>query len=218
MPVEVTIDLRGKFGSARDQKQRPTCMAFAATDAHSAARGTLEFLSPEFAFFQAVRRRSPLDPHTGVSFSLMAQGLHQDGQPPETIWPYLSVLPADLKNWKPPAQCAPLFRRAYQIEAPSLGYVYSRLDDSRPVVLTMTISKSFFRPSLQGIVTAPASEPPVNTHAVVAVGYGKNKSVKLMLIRNSWGQRWGIQGHAWVAEDYLKPRLLSIGIAELKES
>jgi hypothetical protein len=193
-------------------------MAFAASDAHSAARGTLEFLSTEFAFFQAVRRRSPLDPHTGVSFPLMAQGLHQDGQPPEGTWPYLSVLPTDLKHWKPPANCSPIFRRAYQIEAPSIGKVYSRLDDSRPVVLTMSISTGFFRPSAEGIVTAAASEPAVNTHAVVAVGYGKNKSGKLVLVRNSWGNRWGIEGHAWIAEDYLKPRLLNIGIAELKES
>jgi C1A family cysteine protease len=218
MPVQVSIDLRDKFAPARDQKQRPTCMAFAASDAHSAARGTLELLSTEFAFYQAVRRRYPLDPNSGVSFSLIAQGLHEDGQPLETNWPYLSVLPTNLKDWKPPATCVPTFRRAYQIEGPSIGNVYSRLDDSRPVVLTMTISKSFFRPSPEGIITASASEPPVNTHAVVAVGYGKNKAHSLVLIRNSWGDRWGIQGHAFVTEDYLKPRLLTIGTADLKEA
>jgi len=218
MPIEVTIDLRTKFGPARDQKQRPTCMAFAASDAHSAVRGTLEFLSTEFAFFHAVRRRSPLDPHRGVSFSLMAKALHQDGQPPEATWPYLSVLPADLKNWKPPATCAPIFRRAYQIESPSLARVYSRLNKSHAVVITTTISASFFRPSAEGIITAPPSEPAINTHAVIAVGYGKNQSGNLVLIRNSWGPRWGIQGHAWVTEDYLMPRLLNIGLAKLKEN
>lgn len=218
MPIEVTIDLRSKFGTARDQKQRPTCMAFAASDAHSAARGTLEFLSAEFAFFHAVRRRSPVNPHLGVSFRLMAQALHKDGQPAEATWPYLSVLPADLNSWKPPANCAPIFRRAYQIEAPSLAKVYAHLNGSRAVVVTTTISASFFRPSAEGVITARSSEPPINTHALIAVGYGRNQTGKLVLIRNSWGPRWGIAGHAWVAEDYLSPRLLSIGVAELKEN
>src|ERR1700719_266052 len=99
-----------------------------------------------------------------------------------------------------------------------MGGIYSRLDDSRPVVLTMTTSKSFFHPSPEGIITAPASEPPINTHAVVAVGYGKNKTLGIVLIRNSWGDRWGIQGYAWLTEHYLKPRLLGIGIADLKEA
>ncbi len=216
--IDVVVDLRRQFGPARDQKQRPTCMAFAASDTHAAARGNLESLSTEYAHFHAVQRTKPFDPHSGVSFSLMAESIHEDGQPPEAIWPYLPALPSNLADWKPPHICNPIFRRQYQIEGASIDRVYQYLRDSRPVVITMTISSSFFRPSPEGIITASATEPPVNSHAVVAVGYGKNVQSHAVLVRNSWGDRWGLQGHAWITEEYLLPRMLKIGTADLKET
>jgi Papain family cysteine protease len=218
MPVDATIDLRIQFGPARDQKQRPTCMAFAASDTHGAARGNLEFLSTEFAHFHAVRRKKPFDPLSGVSFKLMAQSIHQDGQPPEAIWPYLPALPASLGEWKPPNDCKPIFRRQYQIEQPSIEGVYEYLRNSRPVVITMTISSSFFRPSQEGVINGSLTEPALNSHAVIAVGYGTNQQSRAVLVRNSWGDQWGLRGHAWITEEYLQPRMLKIGTADLKES
>jgi C1A family cysteine protease len=218
MPFDAAIDLRGQFGPARDQKQRPTCMAFAASDIHGAARGNIEFLSTEFAHFHAVRRKKPFDPHSGVSFSLVAQSIHEDGQPPEAIWPYLPALPTDLNEWKPPKDCKPIFRRQYQIEGAAIERVYEYLRNSRPVVITMTISSSFFRPSQDGVIAGSLSEPPINSHAVVAVGYGTNSQSRAVLVRNSWGDRWGLHGYAWITEEYLQPRIVKIGTADLKEN
>jgi C1A family cysteine protease len=218
MAVDVIVDLRGQLGPSRDQKQRPTCMAFAASDGHAAARGEVEALSTEFAFFHAVGRRQPFDPHSGVSFSLVAQSIHENGQPPEAIWPYLPSLPADLGAWKPPSNCKPIFRRQYHIELPVMDRVYEYLHNSRPVVITMTISPSFFRPSQEGVIDGSPTEPQVNSHAVVAVGYGNARRSHVVLVRNSWGEQWGLGGHAWIMEAYLRPRLLEIGIADLKES
>ena len=145
---------------------------------------------------------------------LIAQSIHEDGQPPEAIWPYLPGLPSNLGDWKPPNICNPIFRREYRIEPASIDRVYQYLQNSRPVVMTMTISSSFFRPSPQGIINAGAAEPPVNSHAVVAVGYGKNLKSHAVLVRNSWGDRWGLQGYAWITEEYLLPRMLEIGTAD----
>jgi hypothetical protein len=63
MAVEVYRDLRNLFGPARDQGARPTCLAFAASDAHAALRAGWEPLSCEFAFYHAQRRvnRSPAE-------------------------------------------------------------------------------------------------------------------------------------------------------------
>jgi hypothetical protein len=213
----VTVDLRAQFGAARDQRQRPTCMAFAASDAHAAARGSLGYLSTEFAHFRAVRRRLPFNPHSGVTFELMAQTIHEDGQPPEGIWPYLPVLPTNISEWKPPTPCEPIFRRRYHIEKAAVDRIYANLDKSQPVVLIMKISSSFFLPSPEGIINAAGSEPSVNSHAVIALGYGRNDQSPLILVRNSWGRRWGLQGHAWITEEYLRPRILKIGTAALKE-
>lgn len=216
--IDVKIDLRGQFGPARDQGPRPTCMAFAASDSHSAARGTTESLSAEFAYYHAVRRKSSFEPHSGVSFSHIASAIHQDGQPLETAWPYLPALPVNLNDWSPPADCNPLFRREYHLEPASLDRIYQHLQTSRPVVVAMEISLSFFHPERDGIVRANGTEPPVNTHAVIAVGQGRDTHSEVVLIRNSWGEQWGLGGHAWLTEEYLNPRLLGIGTADPKET
>lgn len=216
--VDVTIDLRGQFGPARDQGQRPTCLAFAASDAHSAARSSLDPLSAEFAYFHAVQCSSPPNPHSGVSFDKMARAIYEDGQPPELVWPYLPVLPADLTTWVPPAGCSPIFRGKYNLEVGSLDRLYQHLHSSRPVVIAMKVSVSFFRPSGDGIVSTVATESAINTHAVIAVGKGRDVNSEMVLVRNSWGPFWGLSGHAWLTEDYLRPRLLGIGTADPMET
>src|SRR5437870_4073619 len=111
--IIIKTDLRHLFGPVRDQGQRPTCLAFAASDVHAARRGGLSPLSCEYAFFYAQRRagRRPTD---GALLPEMLSAIRDDGQPEEAGWPYLASLPSDLSKWKPPAGIAPLFRRAGQ--------------------------------------------------------------------------------------------------------
>ena len=48
----------------------------------------------------------------------------------------------------------------------------------------------------------------VSGHAVLGVGTGVIDTTRVMLVRNSWGPDWGLQGHAWVSEDYLVKTLI----------
>ena len=54
--ITIRKDLRSRFGPPRDQGQRPTCLAFAMSDAHGAARGPWEDLSCEYLFHHAKKR------------------------------------------------------------------------------------------------------------------------------------------------------------------
>ena len=44
-------------------------------------------------------------------------------------------------------------------------------------------------------------------HAVMAVGY--EKSSKMMLVRNSWGKDWGLEGYFWLPFGYFTDSNLS---------
>ncbi len=214
MGVTVECDLTHMFGPARDQGARPTCLAFAASDAHAAVRPDWVPLSCEFAYFHALKHDGG-GPGDGTTLAGMLAAIKEDGQPPEEVWAYLSQVPADFALWKPPANAAPLFRRAGKRGRAALNKLFERLDAGAPVIITMCLSAAFYRPSAEGIIAANEPPDPKRRHAVVAVGHGHNGGERMILIRNSWGRRWGINGHAWVSEAYLAPRLY--GLAELKE-
>lgn len=119
--VEIQHDLRSTLGPVRDQGQRPTCLAFAASDAHAQARGKRVALSCEFAFYHA-QRRSGRTATQGATLPHMLNALREDGQPVEAGWPYLVSLPLDLAEWRPPAGATPLFgRRASAIPVSVAG-------------------------------------------------------------------------------------------------
>jgi hypothetical protein len=86
MNIVVDKDLRGNFGPARDQDPRPTCMAFAASDAHAGVRAGWRPLSVEWAYYYALKRDRGV-PHDGATMGGMLAALRLDGQPDEEAWP-----------------------------------------------------------------------------------------------------------------------------------
>ena len=214
--IEITVDLRSLLGAARDQGSRPTCLAFAASDAHAGLRDGWTPLSSEFAFYQA-QRRVGRPPTRGALLSAMLDALRHDGQPVEEGWPYLEVLPDDHQLWQPPISVGVRFGRNGTTGGQALAPVIASLDQNRPVMMLTILSQSFFLPSGDG-VDDPANDEqpePSQRHAIVAVGHGKVDGITAILVRNSWGPTWGIAGHAWLTERFLAPRLFAT--ANLKE-
>ena len=202
----VGTDLRPMFGPARDQGQRPTCLAFAASDAHAALRPDWAPLSCEFAFYHA-QRRSSRSPVQGATLGSILEALRRDGQPAEAGWPYLTNLPSDHADWLPPTNVNPIFRRGGAASADVLATVIDKLDQQEPVIVLTTLSRSFFAPTVDGIVDPAQGEAPdlALRHAIIAVGHGTINGSTAILIRNSWG----INGHAWLTERFLASRLFA---------
>lgn len=208
--IEIQVDLRPLFGTVRDQGARPTCLAFAASDAHAGLRDGWIPLSCEFAFYQA-QRRAGRPPTRGALLSSMLDALRHDGQPKEEGWPYLPAVPDDYGLWKPPASVGACYRRNGLTEGQDLARVIGALNRQRPVMMLTMLSRSFFLPTSNGVVDPADDEQPEPTqrHAVIAVGYGKVNGSPAILVRNSWGTSWGADGHAWLTERFLAPRLFA---------
>lgn len=206
--VTVSVDLRTSFGPARDQGPRPTCLAFAASDAHAALRGGWTPLSCEYAFYHA-QRRAYRPPDTGALLSSMLETLREDGQPEESGWPYLAATPADAGTWAPPGDVGHLFGRNGGPASHAIDRVVEELDQGRPLIVLLMLSRAFYLRNPQGIIDAGPEEPPEpdRRHAVVAVGHGLVDEQRAILVRNSWGANWGDAGYGWLTERFLGPRI-----------
>lgn len=215
MPPVVHQDLRSRFGPARDQGSRPTCLAFAASDTHAALRTLWSPLSCEFAFYHA-QRRAGRPPTGGASLRYMLTALKEDGQPVETDWPYLASVPVKLDDYGPPAGLT-VYRRSGESLAGGVDDIVKSLDEGAPALVIMMLSDAFYMPNPDGVVLAPPREgpDPLRRHAVVAVAHGSVGTERAILVRNSWGTHWGLAGHGWLTESYLTPRLTRVAL--LKE-
>jgi hypothetical protein len=216
MSVTVAVDLRPQFGPARDQGRRPTCLAFATSDAHAALRGAWQALSTEFAFYHA-QRRGKRKPSEGATLPSILEAIREDGQPIEAGWPYLTDMPADVAQWVPPSSATPTFRRAGAGATGNVNTIIAELNQAKPVITLMRLSASFLRVPADGVIDeAPGEKPDVHMrHAVISLGHGTRANERVVLVRNSWGARWGQQGYAWITETFLNARIFSLG--HLKE-
>lgn len=214
--IHVKMDLRPIFGPGRDQGNRPTCLAFAASDVHAALRGSWLPLSCEYAIYHA-QRRAGRPPDAGAILPAMLEAIRMDGQPPESAWPYLVSIPPNPTLWQPPSGAGPIFRRAGDAHAFAVDAIVGQLDGGVPVLVLMNLSRSFFFVGPDGLVDQAPGEPPDHhrRHAVVAVGHGVTGARRVILVRNSWGDAWGVEGHAWITEEFLAPRVFQLAV--LKE-
>lgn len=172
-------------------------------------------MSAEHLYFHAVQRTAGGHPDDGVGIPAACEALELDGQSLEAGWPYLRVLPSDLAQWKPPATATPLFRRRSEQQAgPKIAEIMTRLDARQPVVLILLMGERFYDPP-GGLVTPGPNDADVDYHAVIAVGHGQDAAgEECILIRNSWGEDWAIEGYAWIAASYLEARMTDTIVME----
>ncbi len=199
------LDLRRLLGPVRDQGPRPTCLAFAMSDAHACSQGLGHSLSADYAHYHAARREGATM-NEAVATVSMRQAIEQDGQPSETVCPY--CVPCD-DEWSPPVGMSPVWKRASMLisEVPS-SVLVGGLMAERPSVLTLAITEAFYAPNPQTFEVEPAASPVVGYHAVVVVGAREGGTA--FLIRNSWGGEWGLEGHAWLLQSYVDARAIDI--------
>ena len=135
--------------------------------------------------------------------------LAKQGACTEKLWPY------DISQFtkKPPDAC-------YQEALNYLITSYQRIDtvdemrsclaDGFPFVFGFTVYESFESQDVakSGVVNIPGpNEKMMGGHAVLGVGYDDFQ--KRFIVRNSWGDDWGMKGFFTIPYDYLANRNLS---------
>ena len=199
--IGTAVDLRPALLPVRNQGKRCSCLAFAGSAAHEHKLVAGGHLSVEYLFFHAVARSAVSLPGAGATMVGMQAALASDGQPEEAAWPYSAEQP---DPWSPPPVRSAIHKAGLVLCDPTFDGVVGLLSRGSPVVLGLVITDAFYRPGPGGIVADARPDAAGAGHAVLAVGHGNAPGIgRALLVRNSWGDGWGIGGHAWLPAAYV---------------
>jgi C1A family cysteine protease len=231
--LPASADLRPKCPTVYDQGQLGSCTANAiagALDFDQAKQALPTFVpSRLFIYYNERAMEHTISTDSGAQIRDGIKSVGTIGAPPESDWPY------NIANFaeKPPVRAytdAPLGKAVqYQRVPQVLSQMKGCLASGYPFVFGFTVYESFESDEVAKTGAAPMPKPNeqvLGGHAVMAVGY--DDASQRFIIRNSWGDTWGMKGYftfpyAYLTEsnlsdDFWTVQMVAKSAAELEEN
>ncbi len=201
-------DLRPKMPKIYDQGELGSCTANAiggAFEFEQIKEGLKDFMpSRLFIYYNERAMEGTIDTDSGAMIRDGIKSVAKVGVCTETTWPY------DIPRFteKPPKTAyteakkhqALIYRRVLG----NLHQMQGCLAQGYPFVFGFSVYESFMSPDVARtgkVPLPPRGEQLIGGHAVLAVGY--DDSIQSFIVRNSWGEGWGIKGHCTMPYGYL---------------
>ncbi len=224
------VDLREWCSPVEDQGRLGSCTAHAGV-------GIIEYYerksfgrhidASRLFLYKVTRNLMKMSGDTGAYLRCTIGAMVLFGVPPEEHWPYSDG--PDEFDQEPPAFCYSFAQnyktiKYYRHDPPSaspgdiLERVKTYLAAGHPAMFGFTVYSSIEQAADSGRIPLPSLRDKIEGgHAVMSVGYDDTMTIKnrygqeetrgALLIRNSWGRRWGENGYGWLPYDYLKKGL-----------
>ncbi len=209
------VDLRPHCPPVYDQGQLGSCTGNAVAGAVQFEREKQQ-LKPDFVpsrlFIYYGERviEGTVNSDSGAQIRDGIKVVAKQGVPPETDWPYDITKFADKPSQKAYQDALQDKAVSYSRLTQTLSQMKGCLASGYPFVFGFTVYDSFESQQVAqtGIVQLPAAgESVIGGHAVLAVGY--DDSQHRFIVRNSWGNGWGMQGYFTMPYAYLTDRGLA---------
>lgn len=213
-----TVDLREWDSLVEDQYDLGSCVGNAITNAYELQvkrlyPETFVELSRLFVYYNARLLDGTVDEDAGTSIRSGIKGLSKFGVCTEALWPYRIYKFDD----RPTVEC---YEDAKQRKIPTyrslknVDEIVAAVNDSYPVVVGVTLYTKFaFLDESNYVVEKEAEASFFGYHAVTIVGYDLDK--KEFLVKNSFGNKWGIRGYFIMPFDYADTELFERWIFDI---
>lgn len=231
------IDLRTQYRElgiiTKDQGRRPSCSVFAVVSAlefqNAKIEGSAEKLSEEYLIwatrqtlgirnYQDSEFSEDEDGDAGFRLQEVVQAVRTYGIPLQTAMPN-TYGKSMAKIDEPSSSVIEEARNRRKVHAyevtgrdrkTKIDNIVHALNEGVPVVVGMQWPVSS---TLENAPVLSKQKPrPDYAHAVTLVGYrsdGAKHDTLRFVFKNSWGNRWGINGYGWVTYEYLEKHLHS---------
>jgi hypothetical protein len=155
-----------------------------------------DYLSVE-ALDTGARKHLPAPAIGGVPFDAIRVALEFTGQPHEACWPYGGSLTSPN-----PAHYRATSEFVDPLDTANIRYL---LETGSLIVGGFSLTQSFLNAkgwTLPGVFNAPV----VNLHAMAITGYRDPSPQEPggFILRNSWGQAWGVAGYGCMPVSYFR--------------
>jgi C1A family cysteine protease len=197
------VDLRPQCSAVEDQETLGSCTA-------QALVGSFEFLDQNkidqsrlFLYYNEREIEGTIPFDSGAMIRDGIKSLNHTGICPEAMWPYTISKFTE----KPPQRCyteAEKHQIISYLRLANLAEIKSCLADGFPVTFGFTVYENFYETDSSGYCPMPSGGV-LGGHAVLAVGYDDEK--QCLIVRNSWGNNWGLNGYFYMPYAYVTPDL-----------
>jgi C1A family cysteine protease len=214
MALPTSVDLTSKCPPVYDQGQLGSCTgnSIAGAIQFEQMKQNLNSFTPSrlFIYYNERVLENTVNSDSGAQIRDGMKVVAKLGAPPETDWPYDITKFAD----KPPAiaftDAAKNKVTSYQRVNRSLSQFKGCLASGYPFVFGFTVYDSFESTTVAQTGHASMALPNEQVaggHAVMAVGYDDQN--QWFIVRNSWGNTWGMNGYFTLPYQYLLETNLS---------
>lgn len=213
-----SVDLRPGCPPVYDQAQLGSCTGNAiagALEFDQMKQGLADVFTPSrlFIYYNERVMEGTISEDAGAMIRDGIKSVNKIGAPHETLWPYSDANPGPFQK-KPSTAAytdarkhpALLYQRLVQDEMQLKGCLASGF----PFVFGISVFDSFESSAVAKTGRVPMPKPKeklLGGHAILAVGYDDHK--RRFIIRNSWGDGWGIKGYFTLPYDYVLDENLS---------